>query len=229
MDRSGAGKARQSFRSRITSRDIRSDEVALPGRYERTWVAPYAELQAKMNELRVAIDGAQSTGKTTLWRQLRDHYGTQFDFIPEVSREIVPRFGILSATDWPVLLADRVRLLAFFEAEEQWLIKQERSRRFVTDSSLYAIQAYRSVFHFPINGPILEFPRYDLLLFCALVPFSPDGFRFLEHREHIDVAYRQIVGTRCKEALVILPTEKRLDRAINLIDAALAERSTHDY
>lgn len=189
-----------------------------------------AELQAKMNELRVAIDGAQSTGKTTLWRQLRDHYDTKLDFIPEVSREIAPAFGIINVTDWPVLLADRVRLLAFFEAEEKWLMKQERSSRFVTDSSLYAIQAYRRVFHFPINKPILEFPRYDLLFFCALAsPFSPDGFRFSEHRERIDAAYRQIVGTRCKEALVVLPAERRLDRAINLIDAALAERSTHDY
>jgi nicotinamide riboside kinase len=179
-----------------------------------------------MNELRVAIDGAQSTGKTTLWRQLREHYGTQLDFIPEVSREIAPRFGIISVTDWPVLLADRVRLLAFFKAEEEWLMKQERSSRFLTDSSLYAIQAYRSVFHLPINRAILEFPRYDLLLYCALASqFSPDGFRFLEHREHVDAAYRQIVGACCKQTLVELPSERRLDRAINLVDAALAERS----
>lgn len=174
--------------------------------------------------LRVAIDGAQSTGKTTLWQQLRGHYGSYVQFIPEASREIAPGFGIASATDWSLLLANPTRLQAFFEAEEKWLVRQECSDRFVTDSSLYLIQAYRRVFNFQINETLLESARYDLLLYCTVVsPPTEDGFRFLERREQVDATYRNIVGDRCKQALIELPSEGRLQSAIQLIDIALAE------
>jgi|HubBroStandDraft_4_1064222.scaffolds.fasta_scaffold142261_2 nicotinamide riboside kinase len=175
-------------------------------------------------KLRVAIDGAQSTGKTTLWQQLREHYGSYLQFIPEASREIAPGFGIASATDWSVLLANPLRLQAFFEAEEQWLVRQECPDRFVTDSSLYLIQAYRRVFNLPVNETLLESTRYDLLLYCTLVsPPSEDGFRFLGRREQIDATYRNIVGGWCKPAFIELPSEARLQSAIRLIDIALTE------
>jgi nicotinamide riboside kinase len=177
--------------------------------------------------LRVAIDGAQSTGKTTLWEQLQDRYSCKLVFIPEASRQIAPRFGIRGAPDWPALVSDMLRLGTFFAAEEEWQLNQELCDvGFVSDSSLYLIQAYRLAFGLPVNEVVLKHARYDVLFHCPVAnSFRPDGFRFLARREEIDAAYTRIVSERFAGHVVKLPPNNYLDAAVRCIEAAVHERS----
>jgi len=180
-----------------------------------------------MHDLRIAIDGAQSTGKTTLWEQLRDHYGPKLRFIPEAARRIAAQFGVFNDQDWPSLVSDVPRLSAFFNVEEEWQMNQELcGGRFVTDSSLYLIQAYRVAFGIAINETVLRQTRYDIVFYCPVAnAFKADGFRFVAHREEIDAAYTGIVTAGIAGHLVRLTAHNYLDVAVTIIDAAINERS----
>jgi nicotinamide riboside kinase len=177
------------------------------------------------NGPRIAIDGAQSTGKTTLWTELQDHYGSKLLFIREAARAIAADFGIFEAADWPSLLSDVPRLAAFFAAEEEWQLTQELSGSgFVSDSSLYLIQAYKVAFGFPVDDAVLKRARYDVLFHCTNVnPFTPDGFRFVAHREQVDLEYRKIITNCCTGRIVELTKDNRADVARAIIDGAIDE------
>ncbi|NOS70154.1 MAG: ATP-binding protein [Verrucomicrobia bacterium] len=173
-----------------------------------------------MHLLRIAIDGAQSTGKTTLWSQLQDRYGNQFSFVPEASRHIAKRFAVNTATDWQPLLANKDRLRSFFEQEEEWQVEQEIKVPFIADSSLFLIQAYRITFGVPTNDSVLSTAKYDLVLYCPPVSnFVADGFRFETQRDRVDQAYREITRSYFRGRLVELPTNgARLEQAVAAID-----------
>jgi nicotinamide riboside kinase len=175
---------------------------------------------------RVAIDGAQSTGKTTLWRQLKEHYGAKLLFIAEAAREIAPAFGVFEANHWSPLLSNTSRLAAFFAAEEEWQVRQEQtaSGGFVSDSSLFLIQAYRATFGLPLNEVVLKQAHYNALFHCATTnSFTPDGFRFIARRQEIEHAYRQIAKQRIPGIVIELPAQNRLDRAVAVIDILIAK------
>jgi hypothetical protein len=76
-------------------------------------------------KVRISVDGAQSTGKTTLVEYLKGFYKDHFVYIPEASREIAPSFGVHNSLDWAELIRDPERLRCFFDREEQWLTEQE--------------------------------------------------------------------------------------------------------
>ena len=105
---------------------------------------------------RVAIDGAQSTGKTTLFDQLRSTLSDRARFIPEASREVAGRFGVVGTADWAGLIADQSRLREFFEAEEEYQrLAEGGGGSFVVDSSIYQIRAYREYFGvLPLPGEL---------------------------------------------------------------------------
>jgi nicotinamide riboside kinase len=183
-------------------------------------------LSTSMNiQLRIAIDGAQSSGKTTLWTQLEQLYATDFVFIPEAARQVAPSFGVEAAGDWSRLLGDKNRLEAFFCAEEKWQGEQECRERFISDSSLYLIQAYRRVFGLQQNERVLQQTRYDLVFYCGInLPVSDDGFRFVKCRDEVDLVYRELLASRFLGLVVELKAEQRLRHAVAAIDAIILER-----
>jgi nicotinamide riboside kinase len=158
---------------------------------------------------RIAIDGAQSTGKSTLLQALFPTFHKRLTFITEASREIAPRFSIECERDWHRLLGNKKLLEEFFAAEEQWQADQQAAARegFVIDSSLMLTWAYRR--HFLCEDPAdSRFTgQYDLVLYCppGAALSRVDGFRFLTGREAIDMRYREIVKRVLEGVMVTLP------------------------
>jgi nicotinamide riboside kinase len=158
--------------------------------------------------VKIAIDGAQCTGKTTLFEQLQQtQLSETFRFIPEASRSVAEEFGIRSTTDWPLLLSDHERLGQFFLREERWLATESGVlERFIVDSSYYLIQAYKchtlgQKFDLPSTAP-----EYDLILYCPCTnDFQDDGFRFSTGRDGVDRAYRDAMSTIRATRVVELP------------------------
>ena len=165
-----------------------------------------------MLTVRIAIDGAQSTGKTTLFELLRLAFSGDLAFIPEAARVLAPEFGVQRAEDWPQLLSDKTRLQKFFDAEEEWQLKQQiASSAFVVDSSLMLTWAYRR--HFQCSEPAHPdlAGHYDLVLYCPLRhPSHNDGFRFVVGRTSIDSHYKRIAQSVFVGKLVELPESPSL-------------------
>jgi hypothetical protein len=157
--------------------------------------------------VRIAIDGAQGTGKSTLLDQLAAHYRDRFFFIPEASRHVAPGFGVTSAETWSSLLADPVRLSEFFEAEEKWVIEREEAvADFVIDSSLWVVAAYRKYFHCGGDTRLAESREYGLILYCPITGAPElDGFRFVQGQHEVDQAYRELVSANFGGQISILP------------------------
>jgi len=159
---------------------------------------------------RVAIDGAQCTGKTTVFQHLRSTLPGRTKFIPETSREVAGQFGVVGASDWPGLIADQRRLREFFEAEEAFQrLAEGGCGAFVVDSSLYLIRAYREYFGVPpLPGECGEF-AYDLILYCPAVRCGvEDGFRFLAGRADVDQLCRDTLRRCHRGQLIELPADE---------------------
>ena len=180
----------------------------------------------RQRPLRIAVDGAQSTGKTTLIEQLATHYENQFSYIPEAARQVALEFGVQNADDWPALLNDRDQLREFFSEEERWLIAKEKCGSFIVDSSWLLIQAYREYWECPRDRSLLTRARYDLVLYCPPTnAFVEDGFRFCQGRLEVDQIYRRIAKQSLDGKLVTLPcAEPRLPFAIRAIDRLVAAK-----
>jgi len=176
----------------------------------------FSGVSGACHSARVAIDGAQSTGKTTVFHHLRNTLPGRTKFIPEASREVAGRFGVVGASDWPGLIADQRRLREFFEAEEAFQrLAEGGCGAFVVDSSLYLIRAYREYFGVPpLPGECGEF-TYDLILYCPAIQCGvEDGFRFLAGRADVDRLCRDTLRRCHRGQLIELPPdESRLLRA----------------
>jgi len=175
---------------------------------------------------RIALVGAESTGKTTLARALAAHYETRW--VPEYGRTHTealvdagtPMDGIvwtdadfeLIATRQqadedaaallagPVLICDTDAL-----ATAVW---QERYRGRTTD----AVQA------------LADARRYDLyLLTSATTPFSQDGYRDGEHlRDWMTMRFRERLGRRTEPVVEVSGSpEECLAQAVHAVDAVM--------
>jgi nicotinamide riboside kinase len=147
------------------------------------------------SSVRIAIDGAQSTGKTTLQAKLIEGFGSVLRPVPEAARIVAREVGLHSSADWATLLQDKARLESFFLKQEAWQADAEaQAGSCVVDGSRGLMTAYRRVF---LGGASPAIPRYDLVLYCGLdIPFCDDGFRFSEGRERVDELYRNFVAPK---------------------------------
>lgn len=142
---------------------------------------------------RIAIDGVQSTGKTTLFERLRARFGSRFGYVSEASRAVAPGFGVHRASDWDSLLNDQDRLRKFFAALEQWQVQAEDAHdAVIIDSSLFLHFAYKQVL-LGESDPELAIRRgYDLILYCPTgTAFVEDGFRMATGRDAVATAHRE--------------------------------------
>lgn len=156
--------------------------------------------------MRIAIDGVQSTGKTTLFEALRKRNITGLSCIPEAARVTAPSMGITSPETWNRVLTNRDLTLEFFSRLKRWQEEQERSAEsFIVDSSFFIHQAYKE--YFGVSGIDFLDRTYDLILFLPTIgmPFREDGFRFSTGREEVEQLYLTIINSSHSGEFVKLP------------------------
>jgi len=149
--------------------------------------------------LRVALIGAQDTGKTTLARGLAAHFSTQgliAEYVPEYAREFIGQYGALSNAE----------LLVTLKQIEKELLVSAKADVMFTDSPILLSYVYTLltgditdprlwVVLDTIQGMINRHPPYDLII--HLTPFRQpraDGIRSpLLIAQNDEIAHR-IVG-----------------------------------
>jgi NadR type nicotinamide-nucleotide adenylyltransferase len=167
---------------------------------------------------RVAIVGAESTGKTTLAQALAAHFRTVR--VPEFAREyLLARDGQCTEADIPIIAAGQVRL------EDE--LAREANRLLVCDTDLLTTQLWHEHYFGPCPRELIELSEgrsAHLYLLCDLdVRWVADGLRdsprqrkwfhgrFLEELERRGLSYVLISGSR----------EARLERAVAATQALL--------
>jgi hypothetical protein len=90
----------------------------------------------KENAMRIAIDGTQSTGKTTLLTALREEHLGDFVFLDEAARRLAPHVGISVTKDWAALFESPSRHLEFLRRLFAYQSSLEaEARHFMVDGS----------------------------------------------------------------------------------------------
>jgi predicted ATPase len=173
--------------------------------------------------MRVAIDGTQSTGKTTLFTALREENLTGFAFLDEAARKLAPRLGINVTEDWVALFGSPSRHLEFLRELYQYQSSVESgAAQFVADGSLYKILAYGLVFGFAVDDITASTSEisYDLIIYCpSNIAFQDDGFRYQEKRDQLAERLESLHQRFHRGMLIVArgPTEERLKQVCSAL------------
>ena len=139
---------------------------------------------------RIAIDGSQSTGKTTAFEQIKSLlYGNRdMHFIEETAGVVAKhKMNIKTDRDWEILLNDRERYKLFVSLLVAKQIEEETAISFISDSSLYRIYAYAMENGVNVTDAELSKVKYDLVLYCPIeFEFVHNEFRSIHLRENVD-------------------------------------------
>lgn len=179
---------------------------------------------------RVVLIGSESTGKTTLAKQLADHYTTEW--VPEYGREytekrntILEQKGVGEAGDWTSEEFQHI-------AQEQQRLENEAASRcskiLFGDTNAFATAIWHERYlgvRDPKTDEIANRDIVDIYLITANdVPFEADGIRdgeqvrdwmfetFVEEITKLGIPYEILVGDE----------QSRLNRAIQVIDEKIA-------
>lgn len=182
---------------------------------------------------KIAVIGPESTGKSTLCKQLAEHYKTWW--CPEFAREYLLKHGMNYTFDDLLIMAKgQVALEDEYEksmVNGQWAIGSDRfshSLLFI-DTDMYVMKVWcEFVFgncHRFILDQIVE-RKYDLYLLCNVdLPWVKDELREypdLETRRKLYSIYEQIMNNQSVPWIDINGDyEKRLHKAIKAVDEML--------
>jgi nicotinamide riboside kinase len=129
-----------------------------------------------MNVLRIAVVGAECTGKTTLCREIAQRHGARW--VPEALREFVDAQGRApSAHEQAGLMANQIAREHAAQAEAQ-----RHGQRLVTFDSAPLVTALYSRLYFDdetlLAAATEHHRRYDLTLLTDIdLPWEPDGLQ----------------------------------------------------
>jgi nicotinamide riboside kinase len=180
----------------------------------------------KERTIRIAIDGTQSTGKTTLFTALQQQEDLRgFAYLEEAARHLAPKAGIHATEDWLALFESPTRHVEFLQRLYAYQTSLEaEAGRFIVDGSLYKILAYAEVFGFALHDvtDTVNDIRYDLIVYCPRdIAFQSDGFRYQEKRN--ELAERlELLHARFHRGPLIVTTGSASER-VTQVRLALAE------
>jgi NadR type nicotinamide-nucleotide adenylyltransferase len=169
--------------------------------------------------IRVVLTGSECTGKSTLARELADHYDAEL--VPEFLRDFAAQKGS------PLELADADEI-----ARGQIALEDEHAARarglLIQDTDLLSSVVYNGHYYGQCPAWIVDAARErspDLYLLLEIdVPWVPDGVRDREtRREEIQQLFRDAVAASGSSFVVIQGTwEQRSELARAAIDRLLA-------
>lgn len=171
---------------------------------------------------KVVAIGPESTGKSTLCRQLADYYSTSW--VPEYAREYLLQHGTTYSYDDLLTIAKGQVAL-----EESYIQKSANAPLLFIDTDQYVMKVWCDfVFgkHHPWIVDQIASRKYDLYLLCNIdLPWVKD-----ELREYPDLESRQELYTIYKKILINQPVpwvtisgnnEERLQTAIRAVNDLL--------
>lgn len=142
---------------------------------------------------RIVVTGPESTGKSTLCRQLAAHYGTVW--CPEFARDYLAEKGM------NYTYADLTHIAQGQIALEETVAAEAKNGLYFIDTDLYVMKVWHEVAFGACPTWILkEIVRrpYDLYLLCNTdLPWTKD-----ELREYPDIAIRQKLFKTYKDVLI---------------------------
>ncbi len=170
---------------------------------------------------KIAILGAESTGKSTLCEQLAAHYNGQF--VPEFAR------SYFEGNDIKNYSLDELILIANHQLELEKDIEETSTNFLFCDTSLitikiWALNQFNKVPH--IISRSIKPSDYDLYLICNNdIPWQADALRQHQHlREHIFKWNKHELQKLSIDYHIVKGLgDKRLNNAIQIIDAAFAK------
>jgi HTH-type transcriptional repressor of NAD biosynthesis genes len=169
---------------------------------------------------KICLYGPESTGKSTLTKQLAEHYAVSY--VPEMARELLG--------DRHVVFEDIARIAAL-QAETLSNIIKKLDKFVFCDTDLLTTIIYARYYF----GKIPAFPewieqihRYDFYLFCEIdTPWLPDPQRDLGHKrqEMRELFLNELEQRNIPYALITGNGDKRFERACTIIDEWLENPS----
>jgi NadR type nicotinamide-nucleotide adenylyltransferase len=173
---------------------------------------------------RVALVGAESTGKTTLARALAAHYGTTW--VPEYGRPYWD--GLLTLPRLDCTTADFVHIAEAQQRMEDALARHAQ-RVLICDTDALTTELWHERYlqhDAPAVRALADARQYALYLLTAdEIPWQDDGTRDSPHlRPWFQSRFRQELEARQKPFIYLDgPPDRRLATAVAAIDRLLAE------
>lgn len=180
--------------------------------------------------------GPESTGKSTLCRELAEHYGT--NWCPEYAREYLSAHGSTYAYE-DLLTIARGQVRQEDETIDAFLIKTQANERtdarpVFIDTDMYVMKVWCEFVFGRCHRYILDQINrrsYDLYLLCATdLPWTRDALREypdLRTRETLFRIYLDCMMNQSVAWTVIRGSEgERLKHAIDAVDACIRERGS---
>ncbi|TRZ46399.1 AAA family ATPase [Robertkochia solimangrovi] len=186
--------------------------------------------QRSGNLVRVVLYGPESTGKTTLAKDLATHYHTEW--VPEYAREYLQeKWDREKRICEPVDILPIARGQMKLENE----LSESASRVLICDTNLLVTKVYSEVYYDGYCDPLLEkyaiLNEYDIYFLTYIdVPWVADDLRDKpEEREEMFEAFRNSLD-RYNKPYVILKgdADERLNTAINHINNILKAHDDHN-
>ncbi|UOQ72381.1 AAA family ATPase [Hymenobacter cellulosilyticus] len=170
--------------------------------------------------LRVALTGPESTGKTTLSRQLADYYHTTW--APEYARQYLETHG-------PSYTFEDLEIIARGQVATEDVAAAQAHRVVFCDTDLLVIKVWSE--HAFGQCPEwvkqrIEQQCYDLVLLLGVdIPWEADPLReHPHHRQYFYSLYKAELNSRMSNYAEISGTpEQRLEQACFFVDALLAD------
>ena len=173
---------------------------------------------------RVLICGPESTGKTTLCRQLAAHFETVW--VPEYARDFYNRKGIENAQ------FDDVLPIAAGQQESEETAARDANKLLFCDTDAITTVIYSRHYYDRVPARLLKISharRYDLVLFCEIdLPWEADTQRDLGHlREEMRRRFVEELQSRRIEFITIRGQgDARLQAAIDAVENRFPELQT---
>ncbi len=179
--------------------------------------------QKPSNLIKIVLFGPESTGKTTLARELAMHYQTVW--VPEYAREYLQeKWDREQKTCEPHDLLP----IAYGQMALENTLTEEANHVLICDTDLLETKVYSEAYYTGTCDPLLEKyaleNQYDLYLLTYIdVPWEKDDLRDKpEEREEMFQAFRQSLEAYQRPYLLIQGSlEERLETAVHAIDQLL--------
>jgi NadR type nicotinamide-nucleotide adenylyltransferase len=184
------------------------------------------KLEQKPSDLvKVVLFGPESTGKTTLARQLAEHYNTLW--VPEYAREYLQdKWNRVQQTCAPEDLLP----IAAGQMRMENALTEKAERLLVCDTDLLETMVYSEAYYLGYCDPLLEKyalrNSYDLYFLTYIdTPWEKDDLRDKPtERERMFACFKEALEQYHRKFVILKGTrEERLAMAINHIDNLLAK------